>query len=207
MEFQECTTHHLQITNNQKEVLRYGGLTQRTTHNSPITKNIMGLIRPPKMVVPAEADYLPALRQFISNIGEKYKLTKHEINAFKISIDEAATNIIKHGYQDGVGSITMKVFVSNDRLIVELIDQGQSFDPNIVDNPNITSFVEKAKKGGLGIFMMRKFLDVIEYEVTNIGNVLRLIKLRENKVTRSLFVPITSVFRRIKEKLLFSVAN
>ena len=106
----------------------------------------MGLIQPTKMVVPAEVDYLPALRQFMSKIGEKYSLTKHEINAFRISIDEAATNIIKHGYHENVGSITLKVNVNENRLIVELIDQGQSFDPNVVDNPNITSFVENGKR-------------------------------------------------------------
>ena len=155
-----------------------------------------------ELVIPAEPDSLPVLRNFISNLGVKHRLSQHEINAFRISIDEACTNIIKYGYQDQEsGSITMKVQVNNDRLIVELVDQGRSFDPNLVNNPNIDSYVEKRKKGGLGIFIMRKFLDVIEYEVTNIGNVLRLIKLRENKVTRLFVVPITSVFRRFKEKL------
>ena len=167
----------------------------------------MGLILHKKMVVPAEADYLPALREFISKIGERYKFTNHEINAFRISIDEAATNIIKHGYQDGAGSITMKVSVNDNRLIVELIDQGQSFDPNVVDKPNITSFVENGKKGGLGIFMMRKFLDKIEYEVTKMGNVLRLIKLREDTITRPFIDPISGMFKRFKQRFFPSMAN
>lgn len=162
---------------------------------------------PKRMVVPADTSYLPALRQFISRIGEKYSFTKHEINAFRISIDEAATNIIEHGYRDDVGSITMKVRVDKKRLIVELIDNGKSFDPNVVGNPNIPNYVENSKKGGLGIFIMRKFLDTIEYEVTNIGNVLRLIKLREDKVTRPFVVPITLAFQRFKEKLFPSMVN
>jgi len=165
----------------------------------------MGLIRPPKMVVPAEVDYLPSLRQFMSKVGEKYKLTRHEINAFRISIDEAATNIIKHGYQDDTGSITMKVLMNDNKLIVELIDQGQSFDPNVVKNPNISSFVENGKKGGLGIFMMRKFLDKIEYEVTDVGNVLRLIKERENGYSRPVVFPIISILQKFKQKFLPSV--
>jgi len=164
----------------------------------------MRQISPQKMVIPAEVSYLPALRQFISRIGEKYSLTKHEINAFRISIDEAATNIIKHGYQGCVGSITMKVHVNNEHLIVELIDQGQSFDPKVMKNPNISQYIKTSKKGGLGIYIMRKFLDTIEYEVTNVGNILRLVKVRENNVPRPFIVPISSAFRRFKE-MLFSM--
>lgn len=163
------------------------------------------LSRQNELVIPAEPDSLPVLRNYISNLGDKYRLSQHEVNAFRISIDEACANIIKHGYQDQEsGSITMKVQVNHDRLVVELVDQGISFDPNVVNNPNIVSYVEKRKKGGLGIFIMRKFLDVIEYDVTSIGNVLRLIKLRENKVTQPFVVPITSVFRRFKEKLFLN---
>ena len=160
-----------------------------------------------QMVVPADTSYLPTMRQFISQIGEKYNFTKHEINAFRISIDEAATNIIEHGYTNNIGSITMKVRGNRNKLVVELIDQGQSFDPGVIKDPNILSYVETQKKGGLGIFIMRKFLDSIEYEVTNMGNVLRLIKNRENGHSRPFIVPLTTAFKRIKKRLFPSLAN
>ena len=164
------------------------------------------LFFPKKLVVPAIPDSLPIIRNFISQVGNRYRFSQHEINAFKISIDEACTNIIKHGYKNihPPGNITMKVFVNQDRLIVELIDQGKSFDPGRVGNPNVARYVENGRKGGLGIYIMRKFLDAIEYEVTGIGNVLRLTKLRENRVTRPFIFPLISIFRRFKENLFLN---
>lgn len=154
-----------------------------------------------QVIVPAQIKYLPVLRKFISRIGSKYNFAKTEINAFKISIDEACTNIIKHGYKkDQSGSITMKVLVNDEQLIVELIDQGQSFDPNSVDNPNLKKYVDTGKKGGLGIFIMRKFLDDINYEINNHHNILRLTKNRSS-ASSQLVIPITTAFQRLKQKL------
>lgn len=159
------------------------------------------------LVVPAIPDSLPILRKFISQMGERYRFTKHEINAFRISIDEACTNIIKHGYQGaGEGYITMKVQANQNRLTVELIDQGRSFDPNVVNNPNVTMYVERGKKGGLGIFIMRKFLDAIEYEVTSIGNILRLTKFRQDNLAHPMMTPIIAAFKRLKEKFFSAQA-
>ncbi|OQX94767.1 hypothetical protein B6I21_08935 [candidate division KSB1 bacterium 4572_119] len=156
-----------------------------------------------KITVPAIPDSLPALRKFITQVGERYHFTTHEINAFRISIDEACTNIIKHGYHGrDNGQISMLINADNVRLVVELTDQGMSFDPTMVNNPNVSKYVEKRKKGGLGIFIMRKFLDVIEYEVTTTGNVMRLIKLRDKEIAKPAVDPITAAFKKLMD--LFS---
>ena len=156
-----------------------------------------------QVIVPAQINYLPILRKFIMRLGEKYNLSKHEITAFKISIDEACTNIIKHGYSNNQsGSITMKIFINSDQLILELIDQGKSFNPNNVDKPNLAQYIQDGKKGGLGIFIMQKFLDEITYTVGTQGNILRLIKKRlEYSPTEQIVVPVTSFFQRLKQIL------
>jgi len=155
-----------------------------------------------QIVVPAQIRYLPILRKYISSIASKYRFSKSEINALTISVDEACTNIIKHGYRNiQTGSITMNVHIKIDRLEVELIDHGTSFDPNQVSDPNIFHYVQNGKKGGLGIFMMKKFLDEIQYITSGQANILRLIKLRKDGLVYPLLIPITSAFRRLKEKL------
>ncbi|HEX9974195.1 MAG TPA: ATP-binding protein [bacterium] len=154
-----------------------------------------------QIIIPAHFQNLPAVRNFIARIAAKYRFTKSELNALTISVDEAITNIIKHGYGNILsGSITMNVNVKNDRLVVELIDQGISFDPNQVGDPNIPHYVQVRKKGGLGIFIIRKFMDDIQYVTTGQKNILRLIKLRKDCTTYPIFIPITSAFKRLKEK-------
>ena len=157
-----------------------------------------------QLIIPAHFQYLPAVRNFIARIAAKYRFTKSELNALTISVDEAITNIIKHGYGNILsGSITMNVNVKNDRLVVELIDQGKSFDPNQVGDPNIPHYVQVRKKGGLGIFIIRKFMDDIQYVTVNHENTLRLIKLRRIGSSYSPIVPINSLFKRLKEKFQF----
>ncbi len=160
------------------------------------------LISNEQIIVPAQISYIPILRNFISRIASKYRFSKSEINALTISVDEACTNIIKHGYRNiQSGSITMNVHINNDKLVVELIDHGISFDPNQASDPNISNYVQIGKKGGLGIFIMKKFLDDIQYKTSGQANILRLIKFRKDVLVYPMLIPITTALRRLKERL------
>lgn len=160
-----------------------------------------------QIIVPAHINYLPELRKFIARVASKYRFSPSETNALTISVDEACTNIIKHGYQNRpMGSITMKVQIKKDRLEVELIDYGISFDPNLVTDPNLSLYVQNGKKGGLGIFIMKRFLDEIHYVNAGQKNILRLIKLRQDGSVRPFLVPFIYAFQRLKT-WFFSVRN
>ena len=130
--------------------------------------------------IPAQMSYLKEVREFIERIGKKYKFSDKVINSFKLVIDEACTNIIRHGYRDiKNGKITIRAIIRRRSLTMVIIDQGISFDPRQVSNPDLKKYVQIGKKGGLGIFMMRKLMDDIKYNVTSRGNELRLTKVRE----------------------------
>lgn len=143
--------------------------------------------------VPAHIDYLAELREFISSIGKKFRLPESMVKSFKLAIDEAATNIIRHAYRDvgEDGVITLRVIVRKESVTVCMIDQGKRFDPRNVKEPDLNRYVKIGKKGGLGIFIIRKLMDKIEYRTTSEGNELRLTKNREvivgNRISR--FMP------------------
>lgn len=130
--------------------------------------------------VPAQIDHLGDLRNFVTKAGRKHSFPATVVNAFKLCIDEAATNIIKHAYRDWEGMITLRVIVKKNSMTVILIDQGKYFDPSRVDDPDLNRYVDIGKKGGLGIFIMRKLLDEIDYQHTEEGNELRLTKYRDS---------------------------
>ncbi len=165
------------------------------------------LVSKEQLIVPAQINYLPVLRNFISRIASKNKFSQSEVNALIISVDEACTNIIKHGYRDiQSGSITVNVNVKIDRFEVELIDHGISFDPNKVSDPNLAQYIQNGKKGGLGIFIMKKFLDDIQYITSGKANVLRLIKFRKDGFIYLIFYPISSTFKKLR-KLIFTTRH
>ena len=142
-----------------------------------------------QLVVPAHIDYVADLREFVTKIGRKHGFSRNTINAFKLSIDEAATNIIKHAYRDSDGSITIRGIIKRNSLTFVLIDQGKYFDPRRVKDPDLKRYVKIGKKGGLGIFIMRRLLDSIDYRKTEEGNELRLTKNKEISFRHRLQVP------------------
>ena len=46
-------------------------------------------------------------------------------------------------------------------------DQGLSFDFSKVDKPDVTASLSERKIGGLGIYLMHKLMDVVEYKVAD----------------------------------------
>ncbi len=149
--------------------------------------------------VPAHVDYLGELRNFVTKSGRKHGFSDTVVNAFKLCIDEAATNIIKHAYRDWEGMIKMRVIVKKNSLTVLLIDQGKFFDPSRVQDPDLQRYVKIGKKGGLGIFIMRKLLDEIEYHKTEEGNELRLSKNRD-ATKRKKVIPYPTLSFSLKAK-------
>ncbi len=155
--------------------------------------------------VPAQIDYLGDLRNFVTKAGRKHNFPPTVVNAFKLCIDEAATNIIKHAYRDWEGMITMRVIVKKNSMTVILIDQGKYFDPSRVDDPDLKRYVDIGKKGGLGIFIMRKLLDEIDYQHTEEGNELRLTKYRDSSFRRKEGTPTPTPALSVSIKTRYSL--
>lgn len=138
-------------------------------------------VRKEEITVPAQMSYLIQVREFIEHIGKRYRFDDKVVNSFKLVIDEACTNIIRHGYRDiKNGEITIKAIVRRLSLTILIIDQGRSYDPSKAATPDLGKYVDIGKKGGLGIMMMRKLMDDLQYSVTERGNEFRLTKYREN---------------------------
>ena len=146
-----------------------------------------------QLKVPARIEFLGELRDFVTKVGHRHGFSERVINAFKLSIDEAATNIIKHAYRDWEGSITIRAIVKKNSLTIVLVDQGKYFDPRQVSDPDLQRYVDIGKKGGLGIFIMRRLLDEIDYRKTEEGNELWMVKHRDVARKRRLAVPSLSM--------------
>ena len=139
-------------------------------------------VKKEEITIPAQMSYLTQVRDFIEHIGKRYHFHDKVINSFKLVIDEACTNVIRHGYRDiKNGEITIKAIIRRLSLTIVIVDQGISYDPNQANTPDLANYVNIGKKGGLGILMMRKLMDNLQYTVTENGNEFRLTKNRENR--------------------------
>ncbi len=160
-----------------------------------------------QMRVPAHIDYLSEIRDFITNLGDRHRLSDTIIKSFKLAIDEAATNVIRHAYRDveEPGNLTLRATIRKESMTVCIIDQGKFFDPRNVKDPDLDRYVKMGKKGGLGVFLMRKIMDDVEYRATDEGNMLCLTKNRERAVgLLEAFMPesVRSIFQNVKTRFL-----
>jgi len=137
-------------------------------------------VRKEEITIPAQMSFLTQVRDFIERIGKKYRFSDKITNSFKLVVDEACTNVIRHGYRDiKNGEITLKAIIRRLSLTIVIIDQGRSYDPRQANTPDLAKYIDIGKKGGLGILMMRKLMDDIHYTVTERGNEFRLTKYRD----------------------------
>ena len=74
--------------------------------------------------------------------------------------------------------ITLSKF--KDHVSFVFKDRGKPFNPLAKADPNITASSEEREIGGLGIFMVKKIMDKVEYEYINGQNVLTLVKYKKN---------------------------
>ncbi|MFQ5639121.1 MAG: ATP-binding protein [bacterium] len=157
----------------------------------------------PQVTVPAKIDSLDSLRVFITRIGKRHGYSNKVVNAFKLAVDEAATNIIRHAYNDDAGMITVRAKIENDSLTLSFIDQGVYFDPKTVDNPDLNHYVDIGKKGGLGIFIIRKLMDEIDYRRIAEGNELRMTKYCDTSYKRNLLCTLSTITASFRPKYIF----
>ncbi|GAB5466398.1 MAG: hypothetical protein Kapaf2KO_18340 [Candidatus Kapaibacteriales bacterium] len=109
---------------------------------------------------------LSKLRSFVREALDTYGMKKSLIDGFVISIDEACSNIILHGYQDCRDySFSISLEIADSEIIATIEDDGKPFDPNSSKQDPPLTKLSKYEKGGLGIHIMNKYIDRIEYSI------------------------------------------
>lgn len=103
-------------------------------------------------------------------------------NEILISVDELFINVAHYAYEgeEGEVSIVMELLEEKKRLRIIISDQGIPFNPLEKEDPDIALSLEERKIGGLGIFMVKDYMDHLEYKFENKSNILIMEKnLRE----------------------------
>jgi serine/threonine-protein kinase RsbW len=134
------------------------------------------------LVITNDLATLNQVRDLVANAVKKGSFPAHYLNRLQIAVDEAVTNIIEHGYEGkprGAAHIQISASSSPDEFRIVIIDQGTAFDPNTLGDVDIDSHVAAGQSGGLGVFLMRKIMDVVDYHYeTGKRNRLLLVKYR-----------------------------
>ena len=126
--------------------------------------------------VAAEEQHLAEIRDFLQEVGEKLLIPGKILANTKLAVDEACTNVVKHGYRGEAGFIEVVVTGNGREFSIAIHDHGRSFDLRNVKSPDLKMYVETRKRGGLGVFLMNQLMDEVRYRAGHDGNVLTMSK-------------------------------
>lgn len=125
----------------------------------------------------AEEAQLDGIRRFVTESCRTSDLTTKDVNSILLAIEEACTNVIRHAYLYAQGSIRIHIALAGDRVTFSIYDRGRSFDFDRAGVPDLGRYVETGRKGGLGIYLIRKIMDEVDYRTIGDENRLRMVKL------------------------------
>lgn len=127
-------------------------------------------------IFPGTLDSLALVRKYVSEVARAAGLDPSRTYKLCLAVDEIATNIVVHGYEEvGLeGDIIVGAFQENGQLIISLLDHGQTYDPDKVPEPDLQNPL-KQTAGGWGLFLGRTYVDQFDYTSTDSGNVHRFV--------------------------------
>ena len=132
---------------------------------------------PKSIHIESRTEKLVAVREFVSEAARRSGFPEEEVSKIALAVDEACTNIIKHGYKYDPGQkITVTVQTAGDLFEVIIQDHGQQFDPARLKPPDMTEYLTHFRRGGLGVHLMRSLMDNVEYTASPKKNEVRLTK-------------------------------
>ena len=92
-----------------------------------------------------------------------------------LALEEVVCNIISYAYSDAAEHlIEIAMAVHGDELVLQVSDDGRPFNPLDVVPPDLDVPIEERPVGGLGIHLVRQFMDEVAYERVAGHNVLRM---------------------------------
>jgi serine/threonine-protein kinase RsbW len=119
--------------------------------------------------VSAELENLSVIRRFVqetlAGLGVNHKVVSDVI----LATDEAATNVIVHGYGDQPGMVEIELALSGDALVICVRDQAARFDPTGVPPPDLSVPLEERSPGGMGVHLIRQLMDEVTHQTTPQG--------------------------------------
>jgi anti-sigma regulatory factor (Ser/Thr protein kinase) len=137
----------------------------------------------PQLIVLADRGEFTVLQQWLLSIAAELDMQERIKKQLMISCDEIFTNIASYAYPDGNGNVEVLIeFISETQnLRIIFSDSGTAFNPLEISEPDTKVALSERKVGGLGMFMVKKMMDSVEYRRQDGKNILTLTKCLEKQ--------------------------
>lgn len=131
-----------------------------------------------ELTVEATKENIPQVTAFVDQQLEDIGCPMKAAMQIDIAIDELFSNIAHYAYRSGTGPATVRVETVEKPMavIITFLDHGVPYDPLKKEDPDISLSAEEREAGGLGIYLVKKSMDELDYEYRDGQNILRIRK-------------------------------
>ena len=130
------------------------------------------------ITIPACIQHLGDLLDFLSEQMDAAGIGAAQKHAIAIVAEEVFVNISSYAYAPGEGDTTVSMDIGADSIALEFSDSGKPYDPLSHEDPDTALSTDEREIGGLGILIVKKMMDQVEYRHEGGRNILSLIKAR-----------------------------
>ena len=132
-----------------------------------------------RLTLPADDAELDSLFAFLEPLCEGEGRTPKMMAQMMLVCEEVFVNICHYGFPDGQPRLPVDIEAAVDEragcLHLVFSDQGIAYDP-LSHNAKKVDPTDEQRKGGLGILLMRKYMDDLRYTRADGRNILRMTK-------------------------------
>jgi len=124
-----------------------------------------------ELIIEAKVENLDTVLTFISEELEAMGCPVKMQTQIQVAVEEVFVNIAQYAYIPEVGVVSLRVLVDED-VIIEFEDNGMPYNPLLARDPDVKQSAEERDIGGLGIFMVKQIMDLVEYRYEGGKNLL-----------------------------------
>lgn len=115
---------------------------------------------------PSDLEYVHMATTVASNAAFIAGFDKAVAGKVAVATDEAVTNVIKHAYGSQPNHrITLKAEITPESLTLKVVHTGKALTNEEIKLPNMQKYIADRRRGGLGLFIMKQFMDEVDYLV------------------------------------------
>jgi len=118
--------------------------------------------------IESDSKNLITVEEFINYFSVELNIQEEKVNGLLLAVTEAITNAIRHGNKlDKNKLVFIDVISDSEFLTIKIKDQGEGFDPSNIPDP--THPENLLKDSGRGVYLMKIYMDEIEFKKTDDG--------------------------------------
>lgn len=131
-----------------------------------------------KLTISCSKSNLLKIRHFVADQLDSINLSEVEMHKLVLAVDEVCANLIIHSNQCNPTKkidIIIKL-IGTEKIQFIIKDKGISFDLNDYKEPSMNEIVSSGRKGGVGLILVKRIMDKIEFSTEKNYNICRLTK-------------------------------